>query len=58
MQYNKIILRELGDFYHHFNVLNCEFEMQKSGLSNEYDNRETAYICLIFFALSCVYCLS
>ena len=21
MQYNKIILRELGDFYHHLNVL-------------------------------------
>ena len=31
------MLRELGDFYHHFNVLNCEFEMEKSGLSNEYD---------------------
>ena len=32
-----LILRELGDFNHHFNVLNCEFELEKSSLSNEYD---------------------
>ena len=31
------ILRELGDFDHYCNVLNCEFELEKSGLSNEYD---------------------
>ena len=35
--YNKVMLRELDDFHHHFIVLNCEFEMEKSGLSNEYD---------------------
>ena len=33
----KLVLRELGDLNHHFNVLNCEFELEKSSLSNEYD---------------------
>ena len=32
-----LILRELGDFIHPFNVLNCESELEKSSLSNEYD---------------------
>ena len=34
-----LMSRELGDFNYGFNVLNCDFELEKSGhgLSNEYD---------------------
>ena len=33
----RLISRELGNLSHHFNALNCEFELEKSRLSNEYD---------------------
>ena len=49
---------ELGDFNHDFNVLTCEFEMKKSGLSYEYDIdtivKLIIFVVFCFFALSCL----